>query len=1102
MKTHSPVLHPIQSVPGFGRFFDRVFALPLCLGLMGGLLTFASAQAASLTPDTNFRPPLFAEQVPPEEALLLPDGKFLLFLDPDTLTDQRTGALTRYLPNGTLDSSFNFSRDFKAVRGPADAGNGKLYLSAIQYTYGAKDREQVMRLNSDGSIDSSFTPAVVGGSDPYPDVWRIRMQQDGKVLVAGFFTTFAGAARNGIVRLMPDGTVDASFAPVSIDGGSLWSILLQPDGNILIAGNFFNVNGVDNRGIARLKSDGSLDGSFQGTGFTRNSSAPIRGLAIQNDGKIVMSGRFQISPGFSRAPLVRIDATGSVDATFTPTTNLGNFVTGRNLLVQPDQKIVAAVGSTVYRFNTNGTVDNTFHQPVTVDTSFPPAGQVGGLTTTVDFQADGHILLGGIFTDVDPPSPPDNSHFGVARLNSDGTVDPGLTSSHKTGVENVPSSFARLDDGSTLVSFGVKIDPAFPYNVGRLLPNGSRDPNFTLSSSDPNGFLSGGFSALGFEQMADGKFFVFGSKEFFFPFTYAKVLPNGAQDTGFATDSFVPVFQRAIALADGKVLLSAGTDTESTLFGALSRLREDGPGDTTFGLPESIFSTEVTRLDTGELFEIYVGTRVLAVQSDGKILLEYFASDRLFHFVRLNADGSIDGAFPETTFTPFDLSVNFPIVFDPVMNSTAQPIDGAWTASLPLLDAHVQSDGRIVIVGQFTSFNGTPARGLVRLNANGTIDNTFNPGGGAQWTQTTETTTAFPSVDNIEPQADGKLLITGTFEAFNGVAAPGIASLNPDGSVDTSFVAPAVRDKHALGQTALAPQRDGSFLLSGAYSFPNETTAPSLLRLIGPTPGVVGNVSTRLPVGTDDNVLIEGFIVQGPAGSTKKIIVRATGPSLAAFGITDALANPTLEIHDASNATIATNNDWKITQVGGLITGDQSAEIASSMLAPKDDLEPAIIANLAPGSYTAVVRGLGNTTGTGVVDAYDLSPASPARLANIATRGLIEAGDKLMIAGFIVQNGPVRAVIRAVGPSLQAFGIVNALPDTTLQLRDQNGAIILENDDWKTSQQQELENTGLQPTHDLEAAIVTTIQPGSYTAQVRGKDGASGIGMVQVYFLR
>ena len=289
---------------------------------------------------------------------------------------------------------------------------------------------------------------------------------------------------------------------------------------------------------------------------------------------------------------------------------------------------------------------------------------------------------------------------------------------------------------------------------------------------------------------------------------------------------------------------------------------------------------------------------------------------------------------------------------------------------------------------------------------------------------------------------------------------------------------------------------------NGGTANSGQDTSATQTFTITVTAGLVGNVSTRLPVGADDNVLIEGFIVQGPAGSTKKIIVRAIGPSLAPFGIADALANPTLEIHDATGATIATNDDWQTTQVGGLITGDQSAEISASQLAPSNDLESAIIANLAPGSYTAVVRGLGNTTGTGVVDAYDISAASPARLANIATRGLIQPGDKLMIAGFIVQNGPVRAVIRAIGPSLLAFGITNALADTTLQLRDQNGLIVLENDDWKTDQQQELENTGLQPTNDLEAAIVVTIQPGQYTAQVRGKNETTGIGVVQVYFLQ
>jgi hypothetical protein len=250
--------------------------------------------------------------------------------------------------------------------------------------------------------------------------------------------------------------------------------------------------------------------------------------------------------------------------------------------------------------------------------------------------------------------------------------------------------------------------------------------------------------------------------------------------------------------------------------------------------------------------------------------------------------------------------------------------------------------------------------------------------------------------------------------------------------------------------------------------------------------------------------LIEGFIVQGPAGSTKKIIVRATGPSLASFGIPDALANPTLEIHDASagNAIVATNDDWRNTQAGGLISGDQSTEIAASGVAPGNDFESAIIVNLSPGSYTAVVRGAGNTVGTGVVDAYDLSAASPARLANISTRGLIQPGDQLMIAGFIIQSGPVKAVVRAIAPSLSAFGINNALPDTTLQLRDSNGAIVRENDDWRTDQKQELESTGLQPTNDLEAALIETLQPGQYTAQVRGKPETTGIGVVQVYFLQ
>ena len=345
--------------------------------------------------------------------------------------------------------------------------------------------------------------------------------------------------------------------------------------------------------------------------------------------------------------------------------------------------------------------------------------------------------------------------------------------------------------------------------------------------------------------------------------------------------------------------------------------------------------------------------------------------------------------------------------------------------------------------------------------------------------------------------------LSASFNAGGQQATVTYSIVPPGGSWDSAdngtytVVMQANQVADGLGEP-VKPGPIGGFTVNVPPSSSTPTPTP------GGTPGLVGNVSTRLPVGTGDDALIEGFIVQGPAGATKKIIVRAIGPSLVPFGITDALANPTLEIHNASanNATVATNDDWKNTQGGGLITGDQSSEIAASGVAPGNDLESAIIANLAPGSYTAVLRGTGNGMGTGVVDAYDLSAASPARLANIATRGLIQPGDKLMIAGFIIQNAPVQIVVRAIGPSLSAFGITNALQDTTLQVKNQNGTLLMENDDWQTNQKQELESTGLQPSHPLEAAVVLTLQPGQYSAQVRGKPETTGVGVVQVYFLQ
>jgi T5SS/PEP-CTERM-associated repeat protein len=261
------------------------------------------------------------------------------------------------------------------------------------------------------------------------------------------------------------------------------------------------------------------------------------------------------------------------------------------------------------------------------------------------------------------------------------------------------------------------------------------------------------------------------------------------------------------------------------------------------------------------------------------------------------------------------------------------------------------------------------------------------------------------------------------------------------------------------------------------------------------------NISTRLNVQTGDNVLIGGFIITGT--DPKKVIIRGIGPSLANFGVQGFLADPILELHDAST-TLETNDNWK-TRFDG---GSQQAEIEATTVPPTNDLESAIVRTLPANnaSYTAVVRGKGNTTGIGVVEAYDLDQTANSKLGNISTRGFVNSGDNVLIGGFITGNGQTKVMVRAIGPSLGTFGVTNPLQDPTLELHDGNGVTIRSNDNWKTredgtSQQSDIEATTIPPTNDLESALVQTLSPGNYTAVVRGKDDTTGIAVVEVYNL-
>jgi hypothetical protein len=176
--------------------------------------------------------------------------------------------------------------------------------------------------------------------------------------------------------------------------------------------------------------------------------------------------------------------------------------------------------------------------------------------------------------------------------------------------------------------------------------------------------------------------------------------------------------------------------------------------------------------------------------------------------------------------------------------------------------------------------------------------------------------------------------------------------------------------------------------------------------------------------------------------------------------------------------------------------------VLNSGLAPKDEHEAAIVVSLPPGAYTAVVRGApSGSVGVGLIEVYDVDP-NHSRLANISTRGVVESGDNVMIGGFIVGGDqPTKVIIRAIGPSLRNYGIAAALDDPLLELHDGNGSLLTENDDWRSLQEDAIKATGLAPSNDHESAIVATLQPGNYTAIVRGKDERTGVGLVEIYNL-
>jgi cyclophilin family peptidyl-prolyl cis-trans isomerase len=327
-----------------------------------------------------------------------------------------------------------------------------------------------------------------------------------------------------------------------------------------------------------------------------------------------------------------------------------------------------------------------------------------------------------------------------------------------------------------------------------------------------------------------------------------------------------------------------------------------------------------------------------------------------------------------------------------------------------------------------------------------------------------------------------------------------IPPMNFSASIDN----PAIADVTVSGTFLhITPKQAGTAHISvGATDLDGAQVTQAFNVTTTTAPGRLVNISTRMQVGTGDNVLIGGFIVRGTSSSsTKRLLVRGIGPSLSSNGVANPLADPIIELHDSSGAVLATNDNWQTSYA-------TTNAIKDTGIPPSSSLEAALVATVpattSGSAYTVVLKGVSDGTGVGLVEIYDLDYGPGSTALNISTRGNVDTGENVMIGGFFIGgNNSNKIFVRGIGPSLTAQGVSGALADPQLELRNPQGTLLDSNDDWQSSpHKSDIQATGIPPSNAKEAALYDVLAPGAYTAILRGGGPTpTGVGLVEIYQL-
>ena len=669
-----------------------------------------------------------------------------------------------------LDTSFNVNSGF----GGANVScivvnqNGFIYVSGSFTSYMTSYFvNYFICLNSDGSINTSFNMGTGFNGGGITNTITLQSGLTDKIIVGGYFSSYNGVSANRIVRLNADGSIDNTFlVGTGFVGGFVYKIIIQDDDKILVAGFFSSYQGTSANNIIRLNSDGSIDGSFiYGTGF---NDYP-RDVALQSDGKIILTGNFTTYNGTSINRILRLNSNGSIDATFNVGTGF-NF-NGNTITIQSDGKILVGGSFTSYngtginrivRLNTNGSIDNSF----VVGTAFN--------NTVFDIYIDNNnnIICGGNFT----------TYKGISRryivaINQDGSI-----------IDNL----------------------FFTTSLFSSLCN-------VITQNNDNKYLCGG-SFTSYNNISRGSIAQIESETIYTDLVIAGKLKNSFDSgIGFAPTS-TAINYSIQQQTDNKILIGGiFTSYNGVSANCIVRLNTNGSIDGTFSY--------------GTGFAITTGIpRVYSVciQTDGKILVgglfTSYNGTSAGSIIRLNSNGSIDGTF----------------------------IYGTGFGFFNVYVITQQIDGKILVGGDFPSYNGTSANKIIRLNQNGSVDSSFVYG--------TAFTSSGSSVQSLKQQlADFKILVGGSFSIYNGTSAEGIIRLNSDGSIDGTF-------------------SYGSGLSSGAFVYTIAIQGEKIL--IGGTFSSYNGTSVYTPVirlntnGTLDTTFLIGTNIY-PASNGLKVIVQS-----------------------------------------------------------------------------------------------------------------------------------------------------------------------------------------------------------------------------------